>query len=161
MRKAAAIVVVLGVLGASIGLWAVSSTADESGRTIKLIDKDTSFDFLDLGEKGESVGDQFSFVGDLFKAEKGNKAGKKLGHVAGTCTVVSIDQKAEELLCHAGWVLKEGQIFGSGVITFAGEGPHTFTVPITGGTGAFRKARGEAVIDEISEEVSIDSIRLS
>jgi hypothetical protein len=48
--------------------------------------------------------------------------------------------------------LAQGQIASQGLITFTGDQTTgTFVLPITGGSGRFKNARGEVKVEEISE----------
>lgn len=162
MRKTLTVALALGLIGATLGFYAVSSAADESGRTIRLLQRVTSLTFVDNGDKGDGPGDQEVFAGDLFKLEKGNKPGKRLGRSGVVVTVVSIDQKTNdaEALGVATYVFPEGKITGQTLVKFS---ENVFTAAITGGTGKFRNARGEVELRDIpdSENDGIAIIRLS
>ncbi|MFE4050288.1 hypothetical protein [Streptomyces sp. YIM B13518] len=93
---------------------------------------------LDLGATGRSIGDQFVFSGDLSSAEG---AGERLvGRIGGFCVITDLERNAGP--CTSTAVLPEGQI------TIQGEQagipvPAPVVNAITGGTGEFRKARGQ------------------
>lgn len=161
MRRSVALVVVLVLAGASVGYYAVGSSADEEGKTLRFVNRTTSFQFVDNAPAGESAGDLFTFAGDVF-ASKDGKAGKKLGRIVGSCTAADVDLSASRFIvqCQATYMLKRGQIIVAAAINEGAEGPHKFRIAILGGSGDFRKARGDGVIVERSEEESLDTLHL-
>ncbi len=135
---------------AGVGALAVSSvgpatggspTADGDHRhTVRVVSTITEEAFVDVGKHGESLGDSFVFSAKL------TRHGKKVGHVGVVCTFVSF--KREEAQCVGTARLRHGQISVQGLV--AGEG-EVFTLPITGGTGAFDAAGGTLVVRTISD----------
>ena len=90
------------------------------------------------------LGNQFILNGDLF-----DDSNAKVGHVASSCTVVSVPPRATEAMCLSDTVLAEGKITVGGVAPF----PPTATpvrFSILGGTDEFRKARGDFVVFAVS-----------
>jgi hypothetical protein len=150
MRKAAALFVLLAIAGLMVAYYATGSSAEESGRTIRVFEKETAFETLDLGAKGESSGDQEFFTSDLFKVKSDGTQGAKVGKLVGSCTT-SIGGLGE---CKGTFLLKQGQILGAVVLDNSGP---VFTAAIFGGTGAYREARGEVVFDR---NKGIDTIRI-
>jgi len=78
--------------------------------------------------------------GDLF-----DDSNAKVGHVASSCTVVSVPPRATEVACLSDTVLAQGKITVGGVAPF----PPTATpvrFSVLGGTDEFRKARGDFVV---------------
>ncbi|WP_406724262.1 hypothetical protein WJ438_05875 [Streptomyces sp. GD-15H] len=93
---------------------------------------------LDLGATGRSVGDQFVFSGNLVSAEGPEE--RFVGRFGGFCVLTDLERNAGQ--CSSTAVLPEGQI------TVQGEQagipvPGPVVNAITGGTGEFRKARGQ------------------
>ena len=110
--------------------------------TIRLYHHDTSQASIDLGDTGESPGDEFVFAGDTF-ARKGSP---KLGRAAGTCTTMSAGA-AGEVICAVNFSLPGGQITTSGLFVAAELfGGKTLGFAITGGTGRYRHARGQGTV---------------
>jgi hypothetical protein len=124
------------------GVAAVTAGGSSTDTTIRLYEHDTSTTNLDLGDAGDSPGDQFVFAGDTFA----RKGGPKIGRLAGTMTTASAGPTAE-LVTVATFSLPGGQIASEGVFVaselFAGK---LLTFAITGGTGSYRHARGEGSI---------------
>jgi hypothetical protein len=149
----------LGVLGAAIALVALAvgavspalgaSGGDDNGRTFRVTAIITEETFVDVGDEGESVGDQFIFSDKLLKN------GKQVGHDAVVCTIVSLER--EEAQCVGTFWFSGGQITAQVLVSFA-EGPPA--VPITGGSGKYRGAEGEIHIRDVSETKSILTFKL-
>lgn len=86
------------------------------------------------------LGNQFILNGDLF-----DDSNAKVGHVATSCTVVSVPPRATEVMCLSDTVLAQGKITVGGVAPFPPSAtPVQFSV--LGGTGEFRKSRGDFVV---------------
>ena len=98
---------------------------------------------LDLGEPGDSLGDQFVFTDDLFRG------GEKVGILGVVCSAVRITADAFSIQCVGTAELPKGQITVQGLITFseATEG-QPFELAITGGTGRYRTAHGVVTVEE-------------
>ena len=91
---------------------------------------------IDLGKTGGSVGDEAVFHGALRDAADS----RQVGHFEGVLTAVTPD--AESLYeARVVLALPQGQIAVQGELDFGADEP--FVHAITGGTGAYRNARGE------------------
>lgn len=91
--------------------------------------------YVDVGARGESAGDYFLFEGRLLQD------GKKVGRDSGRCLL-----GIRTFTCEASVILKgRGKIVVAGTL-FTEQGD--FRLPITGGTGAFKDARGELTVEE-------------
>jgi hypothetical protein len=91
---------------------------------------------VDTGAKGLSAGDLIVSHDVLFRG------GKRVGRAALTCTIT--DPKAPEGVCSVTWALPDGTVSGQ----FLNSPPPRKVVAITGGTGAYLGARGQAVVVE-------------
>jgi hypothetical protein len=143
-------------LGVLISGTAVATADGHGKRTLRLVATEIQFDFLDLGAPGPSLGDEFVFSETL------SRHGRDVGESGGVCTATHVTPPYDVLTFHcvATLSLRRGQITLQGLIEIQGEDdPGPFTVAITGGTGAFRGAGGEAVIREVSPTVSIYKLR--
>jgi hypothetical protein len=123
-----------------------SSAGDDNDvEVIRVIAVTVQENFLDLGEPGDSLGDQLVFTTDLLRR------GEKVGIGGVHCTVVRLEPMVSATTqCVATAELPRGQLAGQGLLTFT-EGPSTFRLAITGGTGRYRTAHGVLVVQEISE----------
>jgi hypothetical protein len=136
-----------------------SAIADAHGkkRTLRLVGTEIQSDFLDLGATGPSLGDEFVFSESL------SKNGREVGESGGVCTITQVTPPYGVITFHcvATLSLRRGQITLQGLIEVQGEndqGP--FTAAITGGTGKFRCACGEARIRDVDERTTIYKLRL-
>jgi len=132
------------------GALVAASTASipataQAARAIRLDATTVQRNLLDLGEPGFTLGDQIAFSDDLRDG-----AGDAAGIDGGNCTLVRITDAATQsgtAHCRVTYALKRGQITTQGLGELTGGGfEGTQTVAITGGTGRYRKARGEAVL---------------
>lgn len=128
---------------------------DEGGETIRLSLRNVDSVELDLGEEGFGLGDRFVFTDEAFRG------GRRVGSAHGECTVVQIDDEDVSSQCLVTVVLPKGQLMSQGVVTFS-ESDETpeFTLAVTGGTGRYKEAGGEARGREISATESRVRIEL-
>lgn len=116
----------------------------ESATVIHLIERAQDFTFQDLGTPGPSLGDRLIFTSDLFDSE-----GRKVGRDGADCVTVRLDPTAppseqQIVQCTVTVELSNGQI------SFQGLAQGTENVfAVTGGTGAYATARGEALTRDI------------
>jgi hypothetical protein len=147
LRAAVPMVLVLGLLVPGVGIANASGQRDGK-RDLKLVAQEIQSEFLDLGAAGPSLGDELVFSETLYRR----------GHEVGTggvvCTITQAVAPYDVLTFHCVGTLslERGQITLQGLIEVQGEDdPGPFTVAITGGTGAFRGAGGEAVIRDVGD----------
>ena len=146
-------VVALGVLLLVPG---VANAHGGGKKTLKLTATELQSEFLDLGATGPSLGDELVFSESLAKR------GRDVGMSGVVCTVTHAEAPYEVLTFHCVGTLSlgRGQITLQGLIEVQGEddrGP--WTVAITGGTGAFRGAGGEAIVRDTSDTTTIYKLR--
>ena len=126
-------IVLLTSLGAGIALGDDSSTNSTSkSQTLHLIVSQALLTEVDLGKPGFSLGDMLVKDSVLL-----NRAGtRRVGHAPISCVFVSTRGAPR---CNAELVLSRGTIMLQGVLTRP-----PFVFGVTGGTGIYRNARGEA-----------------
>jgi hypothetical protein len=112
---------------------------DNHSRVIRLVERIHEFTFQDTGAPGPSLGDRLIFTSDLFDEEN-----RLVGRDGADCVVVRLDQSAppaeqQIVQCVITVELPDGQISVQGLA----QGTESFFA-VTGGTGAYRTARGEA-----------------
>jgi hypothetical protein len=144
----AVIIAVAGVALASANSDGRSSD-EHSGQVIKLFAKTVQAENLDLGAKGDSLGDQFVFSDDLSR----RRGSEKIGIDGGVCTLVRLEERVSATLqCVVTVSLEDGQITSQGLVTFTDAQTNpTFVLPITGGSDDFKAARGEVKVQELSD----------
>ncbi|MGH2732558.1 MAG: allene oxide cyclase barrel-like domain-containing protein [Actinomycetota bacterium] len=145
-RAALIAIMIIGVLG-SMALYSYAAVSEDDGRTFTLIAKNVQQEELDLGEHGESLGDQFIFSDDLFSEyDKHDKVGSDGGY----CVVVRVNDPSQAV-CHSVLSLEKGQIVVEGLVDLDDD-LKKFTFAITGGTEAYRDASGELEVKLINED---------
>ena len=170
LRAGTASVLLLLVAGAAVasaGSSTSNRSSDSDRRTsvFSLIGRDVASAWLDLGDPGDSLGDQFHFTSDLIQLPRSGVGPPppgfvpqetKLGEDGGVCSVARIaPDGATTFHCVGTNSLPLGRITAQGLVTYGpGEEfrqkPYSFA--ITGGTGKYRAARGEVRIQELSAE---------
>ena len=148
-------IVALGVLVSGAG---VANAHDGGKKTLRLVATELQSEDIDLGPTGPSLGDQFVFSESLTKGRR------DVGMSGVVCTVTHGTPPYDGIVtfqCVGTLSLERGQITLQGLIEVQGEDdPGPFTVAITGGTGAYRGAGGEAVVRSISSTMSVYKLRL-
>jgi hypothetical protein len=120
-----------------------SGSDDDDVRIFQLTLRHGPFTELDHGASGPGVGDRFIFFGDVFRN------GEQVGAGGGECVNLLFrpgpdpagEPEALTDQCVATVSLPQGQITAQGLADRTAPGP--LTLPITGGTGAYRTAHGE------------------
>jgi hypothetical protein len=155
MRSKFAVLVVV-----ALGMLVFGSTiAEAHGKgkhSLRLVATQIQSEFLDLGATGLSLGDEFVFSETL------SRRGHEVGESGGVCTATQVTPPYDVTTFHcvATLSLRRGQITLQGLIELQGEDdPGPFTVAITGGTGAFRGAGGEARIRNVDDTTTIYKLR--
>jgi hypothetical protein len=113
-------------------------------RVLKVTLTNTHETDLDLGAKGPSAGDRFSVFGDVVRN------GTKVGAGGYECVTLLYTPGPDPAgppaaltdQCTGTLALREGQITVQGLVDRTG--PVPITIAVTGGTGAYRTAHGEA-----------------
>jgi hypothetical protein len=145
MRKlaiaGATLALLMGVMGArSIASAAphTSATSTPKTKVLHLISHQVSLELIDLGKKGNSVGDQV--IESTIELQHGQRVGRGLL----TCVAITFSPaRGPDVLCHGAIVFRDGQVQFQGETTF-----HTpFTVAVTGGTGRYQKVGGQLTVE--------------
>lgn len=127
-----AAMLLVAILGATV-LAATSSQAITTARTIKVLARETNFKYIDVGPKGESVGDYYLFTQDLLNP----KTKAKVGTDFAQCFILFNQAPNQPPPCTV-------------TFDFARKGRITArSQAVTGGTGQFQNVRGELHIEPI------------
>jgi hypothetical protein len=149
----------LAVVGVAVALVALAvsvvspalgaSGDDDRERTFRVVATFTEEAFVDVGDEGESLGDQFVFAARL------SKRGEQVGRAGAVCTFVSLER--QEAQCVATFWFGRGQITVQGLIGFAGELP---PFAVTGGSGKYTGAEGVVHVREVTATKDVLTFRL-
>jgi hypothetical protein len=107
-----------------------------TGTASRLVSRTWSEHWNDEGERGESVGDSFTFSEKLFHR------GERVGRVAGRCEVTRVRQNAFGMNCVVTVTFRnKGDLTVQGAITYK-RGQRNAPELATGGTGDYKGASG-------------------
>jgi hypothetical protein len=130
------LLVIPALAAAGILIFAVvnggAGTSGSGGRVIHVIEHATTDTVTDTGPAGDSAGDILTFANEVFDASDTNKVGSDQGYCIRTEAGVSWECNYTTFLAR-GQIVVEGPFYDAADSTFA----------ITGGTGAYRNARGQ------------------
>jgi hypothetical protein len=156
-RVIAALVAIVA-LAALISAPAASANAGgKKFKILRIIAEEKQSEFLDLGTPGLSLGDEFVTSERLFVR------GRQVGESGVKCNVTQAMPPYDvvTLQCVQTVSLRKGQVTMQGLIEVQGpDDPGPFTVTITGGTGAFRCASGEAVVSRPPDTRGVYRLRI-
>jgi hypothetical protein len=121
----------LGVLAVGVASTAASARA-ASRLNFQVVVRDAQLTYVDLGPQGPSVGDMLVKSSPLFNRSDKRRVGR--GPIS--CVIVDLQRPARR---------NSEVVFRRGTIALQGElRQPRFVFAVTGGTGAFQNARGEA-----------------
>lgn len=140
-------VIILMAVAFMAGSLSLTSAGASSDDTFRVTAVSKYFEFFDVGDKGESIGDSYVFSDDV------RKKGRHVGTLDGACTVTRVEPGAFHQQCLVTLSLDgRGQITTQGVLRVAGDMVEGFTTAITGGTGDYVGVSGEAHVRFVSDE---------
>ena len=119
----------LSVFAAASVLMAAQAISAES---LALVERATSDQTIDLGDKGDSPGDLLVFANPIYDAKNATQLGTDQGY----CVRVV---KGKSWECFWTLTLKDGQITSEGPFFDTGDS----TMAVTGGTGKYAGAKGK------------------
>jgi hypothetical protein len=154
LHSAVFAVVALGVLALGTG---VATAHGDRGKSLRLVAVDPQQEPIDAGVPGPSLGDQVVFSETLRKDRR------DVGRSGGVCTVTRGVPPYDivDAQCLVTLRLRGGQITLQGLNEFQGmDDPGPFRLAITGGTGKYRGASGEATFRRRSEDRGVYRLRL-
>jgi hypothetical protein len=155
-RRTVVLATVLAAVGTGAALTLTSPAT--AGQHLHLTTTNPLNTDLDLGDPGPSAGDTQVFVDELLQD------GEQVGSSTGTCTLTALSDTRLAGNCVATMVFSDGSS-----LTTQGafdenpqEGPAGYRWAVTGGTGDYRGASGEAIgtfrpnTDTVDIEVRLD-----
>lgn len=122
----------------------------DQGGSLHLTSVSDKYRQIDLGPKGDSIGDTLAFSDKLFS----DSGSHQIGTLDGVCTLTRVyqDEKATRQLCVVTLSMPKGQLTAQGVMRISATTAHdTFPIAITGGTSGYRGASGEAHVTFMSD----------
>jgi hypothetical protein len=136
----------MGVAAASMALASGEDERHKDGaQIIQVVGKTVQQTSLDLGEQGFGQGDRIVFHEEL------SRNGRRVGEDGGDCVVISTQGPALKVQCSVSFSLPDGQINGQGLATIGSGAANTLAV--TGGTGRYLTAHGEALVEQLEPNV--------
>jgi hypothetical protein len=136
------------------GAYAVASSEGSDGpvRTITVIEKSGDSAYIDLGQQGFSIGDEFTINSTFWNTART----QRLGSNHGMCVVVTTHQ----VQCSGTARLMGGTLAYAGL---ASDSARVTVIPITGGSGALESAEGQVTVHNLDANgnVSRDVIELT
>jgi allene oxide cyclase-like protein len=147
------------------GVWALPSASagdredddhdDRDGRVFRVISREVDSAEINLGPPAFGLGDRFVFTDNLYRR------GKRVGTDHGECVTTRIESQGQggTFQCLVTAVFRRGQITAQGAVTFSDD-TSPFRVAITGGTGKFRDAAGQVVVDESAATYTVLTFQL-
>lgn len=128
----------------------VTSASASGGESFQVTSITKQTKDIDVAPKGTNIGDYSVYSDNVYRN------GRSVGELNGMCTYTRIDPKANQgsQLCTATVTLKRGSLTLQGAILFSGVEVKGFTAAVTGGTGHFAGAGGEAHVRFVSPSTS-------
>ena len=132
------VAIVLAVSAGSIGAASAGSKPDQSAKRLTVVEHAVSDTVVDTGATGDSLGDILAFGNPIFDAANA----KQIGRDQGYCVRTNVGA-GSSWECNWTVILDQGSL----VV----EGPYyddlrDSQLAITGGTGDFRRTRGEMTL---------------
>jgi allene oxide cyclase len=133
MKRLLTLIALAAAAALAVTLAAGSTGAASSGggKQIAVFERATTDTLVDLPPAGDSLGDTLTFANEVFDARSGTKVGTDQGQCVRTVVGAAFE-------CTWTTFLPKGQITVQGPFYDAADS----TLAITGGTGAYRNARG-------------------
>lgn len=134
-RRSFIMLAVGATLTLALGSSVAASTAGP-GKTIRVIEHADTDTVIDLGAAGDSIGDLLAFGNPIYDAKNAQQIGRDEGSCIRTNPGVAWE-------CTWTTILPQGQLTVEGPFLDSGADS---VLAITGGTGAYRNARGEMTL---------------
>jgi hypothetical protein len=133
MTFIAAPLITIAVGGCNAGTSETETPEGDQVEVLELKVENDQYAALDLNRAGASVGDMDVFSGNAIRD------GRKVGRGGGSCQVVHVDGENVTMQCLITMQLPQGSVT---MQSLWARGATPLDMAITGGTGAYRNARG-------------------
>jgi hypothetical protein len=152
MRTTFKALTIAGVTGAlAVTAGGIANAATSTTITVSAVQTSSKI-IKDTPPKGQiNPGDKFQFT------EKLLQKGKKIG----TDKVVITDEAGNKALADGVFTFKAGTLHAHGTIPFPPPNGKAFKVPIIGGTGAYKGAKGTVTVTQKSQNTSVEVFKFS
>ena len=125
--------IALALVAVGVAAAAGSASGAKRHRTIHVIEHAKTDTVIDIGTPGDSTGDLLTFHNKVFNRHDNKKVGRDQGHC------IRISPRAGTWECYWTTFLKRGTIEVAGPFS----DKHDTDLAITGGTGKYKRARGQ------------------
>ena len=157
LHATAVALAVLAVLVVASPAVAAHDKGKGKGKSsLRVVARESQEQHVDVGDEGPSLGDAIVFSETLYVR------GRDVGTSGGVCTVTEAIPPYDTLTsqCVVTLSLRKGQITLQGLIESQGEDdPGPFELAITGGTGAYSDAGGEARFRRVNSRRGVYKLR--
>ncbi len=143
-RTTTGIMSAMVLVGSAFTMGASPAAADDLDTDrFQVSSRESTEHFNDVGRKGESLGDSFTFTSKLFHD------GERVGRDAVRCDITRAKERSFGLQCFGTLTFRgRGDLTIHGKILFQRESETLPTLAITGGTGDYAGASGEFTLVE-------------
>jgi hypothetical protein len=139
MRRKALFASTVGVVVAGFAVSAAQAQPDvragtqahQAATQFTVVERAVSDTVVDLGSKGDSIGDQLAFANPVYDRTNSHKVGRDQGFCVRTIVGKTWECSFTTVLAHGALVV-EGPFYDT----------HDSVLAITGGTGSYSRARG-------------------
>ena len=147
-----------GAAALVLGLAAFTSASAHStaAESVSFVAKTTQLTNVDLPPAGFGQGDEVVFHDLLLRG------GAVIGHDGGACQATSVAKgQIPQFQCLVTFVFSGGQVTTQGLLNIASPASFRGTFAITGGTGSYQAARGQATIHQTSPTLATITLSIN
>jgi hypothetical protein len=137
VATALAAVLASGLTAAAVAFAGGSGGGLTHSRTIHVVEHPITDQVIDIGATGDSPGDQLPFANPIFNGANAHRVGSDQGNCVRASAVQGRWECMWTTFLHRGQITVEGPFLDAKATT---------VLAITGGTGAFRNARGQMTL---------------
>ena len=126
---------------AALTVTTTLSTADAATSTITLTAMTSHETVVSADAPDHPIGNEFVSAHRLFRG------GRQVGVDGAVCQIIDlVGAESMRVQCVASLRLPKGSLTAQGLPTFVESGDQSFTLAVTGGTGAYASARGQVTV---------------